>query len=87
MQEVKCLSLVRSHVATIHYKKSKVLGAFFTMKRVFKFAMPFLQASLVKQILVGLILGMALGLTFPDAAKSVGFLGTVFVTALKGRIN
>lgn len=49
------------------------------MKRVFKFAMPFLQASLVKQILVGLILGMALGLTFPDAAKSVGFLGTVFV--------
>ena len=66
------------------YKKSKVLGAFFTMKRVFKFAMPFLQASLVKQILVGLILGMALGLTFPDAAKSVGFLGTVFVMALKG---
>ena len=54
------------------------------MKRVFKFAMPFLQASLVKQILVGLILGMALGLTFPDAAKSVGFLGTVFVMALKG---
>ena len=54
------------------------------MKRVFKFAMPFLQASLVKQILGGLILGMALGLTFPDAAKSVGFLGTVFVTALKG---
>ena len=54
------------------------------MKRVFKFAMPFLQASLVKQILVGLILGMALGLTFPDAAKSVGFLGPVFVTALKG---
>ena len=64
MQEVKCLSLVRSHVATIHYKKSKVLGAFFTMKRVFKFAMPFLQASLVKQILVGLILGMAASL-FP----------------------
>ena len=54
------------------------------MKRVFKFAMPFLQASFVKQILVGLILGMALGLTFPDAAKSVGFLGTVFVMALKG---
>lgn len=73
-------------VACSHHslQKSKVLGAFFTMKRVFKFAMPFLQASLVKQILVGLILGMALGLTFPDAAKSVGFLGTVFVMALKG---
>ena len=66
---MKCLSLVRLHVATIHYKKSKVLGAFFTMKRVFKFAMPFLQASLVKQILVGLILGMALGLTFPGLER------------------
>ena len=30
------------------------------MKRVFNFAMPFLQASLVKQILVGLVLGIAL---------------------------
>ena len=54
------------------------------MKRVFRFAMPFLQASLVKQILVGLILGVALGLTFPEAAKSCGFFGTIFVTALKG---
>lgn len=54
------------------------------MKRVFQFAMPFLQASLVKQILVGLVLGVALGLSFPGAAVSVGFLGTVFVTALKG---
>lgn len=54
------------------------------MKRVFQFAMPFLQASLVKQILVGLVLGIALGLTAPEAAKSVSFLGTVFVTALKG---
>lgn len=32
------------------------------MKGVFKFAMPFLQASLVKQILVGLVLGIGLGL-------------------------
>ena len=54
------------------------------MKRVFRFAMPFLQASLVKQILVGLILGVALGLTFPEAAKACGFFGTIFVTALKG---
>ena len=30
------------------------------MKRVFNFAMPFLQASLVKQILVALILGLSL---------------------------
>lgn len=54
------------------------------MKRVFQFAMPFLQASLVKQIVVGLVLGIALGLTFPEAAKDVGFLGTLFTTALKG---
>ena len=54
------------------------------MKRVFQFAMPFLQASLVKQIVVGLVLGIALGLTFPEAAKEVGLLGTLFTTALKG---
>ena len=84
MQEVKCLSLVRSHVATIHYKKSKVLGAFFTMKRVFKFAMPFLQASLVKQILVGLILGMALGLTFPRCCQVCGLFGNSVCYGLEG---
>lgn len=54
------------------------------MKRVFQFAMPFLQASLVKQIVVGLVLGIALGLTFPEVAKSVGLLGSLFVAALKG---
>ncbi|MDO5530496.1 serine/threonine transporter SstT [Sutterella sp.] len=54
------------------------------MKRVFKFAMPFLQGSLVKQIIIGLVLGIALGLTFPEAAKDVGLLGNLFVAALKG---
>ena len=54
------------------------------MKRVFKFAMPFLQASLVKQILIGLVLGVALSLVAPEAAKSVGLLGSIFVSALKG---
>lgn len=54
------------------------------MKRVFKFAMPFLQGSLVKQIVVGLVLGIALGLVAPEAAKSVGLLGTIFTSALKG---
>ena len=44
----------------------------------------FLQASPVKQILVGLILGMALGLTFPDAAKSVGFWEQCLLWTLKG---
>lgn len=54
------------------------------MKRVFKFAMPFLQGSLVKQIVVGLVLGIALGLVAPEAAKNVGLLGTIFTSALKG---
>ena len=80
-ETLPCIGGVKE--AAIYYKSPQVLGAF-SMKRVFQFAMPFLQASLVKQILVGLILGLALGLTFPDAAKSVGFLGTIFVTALKG---
>lgn len=54
------------------------------MQRVFKFAMPFLQGSLVKQILVGLVLGLIVGYAAPEAAVKLGFLGTVFVTALKG---
>lgn len=54
------------------------------MTRVFKFAMPFLQGSLVKQILVVLVLGIILGMAAPEAAKGAGFLGTIFVTALKG---
>ncbi len=53
------------------------------MKRVFKFAMPFLQASLVKQILIALILGVGFAYLAPGAAESAGFLGKVFVTALK----
>ena len=53
------------------------------MKNVFKFAMPFLQASLVKQILVALILGIIVAFAAPAVAVSAGFLGKVFVTALK----
>lgn len=53
-------------------------------RNVFSFAMPFLQASLVKQILVGLVLGAALAMLWPAAAPEVGILGTIFVSALKG---
>lgn len=55
-----------------------------SLKKVFRFAMPFLQASLIKQILVGFVLGCIVGLAAPEFAHSAGFLGTVFVTALKG---
>lgn len=46
--------------------------------------MPFLKASLVKQILVALVLGVGCALCFPELAKTAGFLGTIFTTALKG---
>lgn len=54
------------------------------LKPLFRFAMPFLQASLVKQILVGLVLGILFAWAFPAQAVHAGFLGTIFVTALKG---
>ncbi len=47
-------------------------------------AMPYiLGGSLVKQILVGLILGCLVAYFSPSAAEACGFLGTVFVSALK----
>jgi serine/threonine transporter len=39
--------------------------------------------SLVKQILVGLVLGVALALISKPAAEATGLLGTLFVGALK----
>lgn len=41
------------------------------------------QVSLVKQIIVGLIIGIILSVTIPEAAKPVVILGTLFVGALK----
>ncbi|CAM4029841.1 serine/threonine transporter SstT [Mesobacillus thioparans] len=41
------------------------------------------QVSLVKQIIVGLLVGVILALTIPDAAKPVAILGSLFVGALK----
>lgn len=41
------------------------------------------QVSLVKQILLGLIIGIILAVTIPEAAKPVAILGTLFVGALK----
>lgn len=41
------------------------------------------RTSLVSQIMVGLIAGIALALFFPAAAKSAGLLGSLFVSALK----
>lgn len=44
---------------------------------------PFLKASLVKQILVALVIGITFGLIFPTAATSCAILGEIFVTGLK----
>lgn len=41
------------------------------------------QLSLVKQIIVGLIIGIILAVTIPEAAKPVVILGSLFVGALK----
>src|SRR3954454_3261244 len=41
------------------------------------------QVSLVKRILVGIILGVILALTVPDATKWVAIFGNLFVGALK----
>ncbi len=41
------------------------------------------QLSLVKRIIVGLIVGIILAVTIPDAAKPVVILGSLFVGALK----
>jgi serine/threonine transporter len=43
----------------------------------------FNRTSLVLQIFIGLLAGIALALFWPEAANRVSFLGTVFVSALK----
>ena len=41
------------------------------------------QLSLVKQIIIGLIIGIILAVTIPEAAKPIVILGSLFVGALK----
>ncbi|MDH0363273.1 serine/threonine transporter SstT [Comamonas aquatica] len=41
------------------------------------------QTSIVTQIVIGLVLGIALALIWPDAALRVELLGTLFISALK----
>jgi serine/threonine transporter len=41
------------------------------------------QMSLVKRILVGIVIGILLAVTIPDAAKGVTIFGSLFVSALK----
>ena len=41
------------------------------------------RVSLVTQIVIGLIAGILLAFVLPDAARATGFIGKVFVTALK----
>ncbi len=41
------------------------------------------QVSLVKRILIGLIIGIILAVTIPDAVKWVSIFGSLFVGALK----
>ncbi len=54
------------------------------MRKFSRILVPFLEGSLVKEILVALVLGIAVALIAPNAAQSLGFLGTIFISALKG---
>ncbi|MFL6556545.1 MAG: serine/threonine transporter SstT, partial [Bacillus sp. (in: firmicutes)] len=42
------------------------------------------QISLVKQIIIGLIIGIILAVLTPETAKAVVIFGSLFVGALKG---
>ena len=48
-----------------------------------RLATAYMNGSLVWQIVIGLILGIALAAVWPQGAKSVGLLGDFFVGALK----
>ncbi len=55
-----------------------------TEKTLFHRAMPLiLGGSLVKQILVALVLGCVVAYVAPSVAVPLGFLGTIFISALK----
>jgi serine/threonine transporter len=41
------------------------------------------QVSLVKQIIIGMVIGIILAVTIPEVAKPVVILGSLFVGALK----
>ena len=51
------------------------------MKKIFE---KWSKISLVKRIIIGLIIGIILAVTIPDAAQPVTILGSLFVGALKG---
>lgn len=42
------------------------------------------RISLIKQIIVGLVIGIAVAMAFPAAGKELALLGVIFVGALKG---
>ena len=51
--------------------------------KVNAFAAAFLRGSLVKQVIIGLILGAIIGVALPALALKMSLLGTLFVGALK----
>lgn len=51
--------------------------------KVNDFAAAFLRGSLVKQVIIGLILGAIIGVALPALALKMSLLGTLFVGALK----
>lgn len=70
---------MNSSIAAMLQLYLKLMGGIF-MNSILK---KWNQVSLVKQIIVGLIIGIILSVTIPEAAKTVTILGTLFVGALK----
>lgn len=64
------LNIILSNGIAMDKQQSKVFSLLF-------------QGSLVKQIIVGLIAGILLAWLAPDIAKMMGFLGSLFISALK----
>ncbi len=54
-----------------------------TKRTMIKVAMPLLQGSLVKQIVLAMILGIACAYALPNLAQDCAFLGSLFISALK----
>ena len=72
-----CKKLLQNGVSPLVLRK-KV-----NMRKFSRILVPFLEGSLVKEILFALVIGIIVALVAPGIAVPLGFLGTFFISALK----
>ena len=72
-----CKKLLQKGVSPLVLRK-KV-----NMRKFSRILVPFLEGSLVKEILFALVIGIIVALVAPGIAVPLGFLGTFFISALK----